>query len=47
MAAGWHVCLDVAEHLLDGAPIGPIRGAEARNFGWDQLNESYAKKLAH
>jgi uncharacterized protein YndB with AHSA1/START domain len=45
-AAGWHVCLDVAEHLLDGAPIGPIRGAEARDFGWDQLNEAYAKKLA-
>jgi uncharacterized protein YndB with AHSA1/START domain len=44
-AAGWHVCLDVAEHLLDGAPIGPIRGAEARDFGWDQLNEAYAKKV--
>jgi hypothetical protein len=45
-AAGWHVCLDVAERLLDGTPIGPIRGAEARNFGWDQLNEAYAKTLA-
>jgi uncharacterized protein YndB with AHSA1/START domain len=45
-AAGWHLCLDVAEHLLDGAPIGPIRGSEARNFGWDRLNEAYAKALA-
>lgn len=44
-AAGWHVCLDVAELLLDGAPIGPIRGAEARNFGWDGLHEAYAKTL--
>jgi uncharacterized protein YndB with AHSA1/START domain len=45
-AAGWHVCLDVAERLLDGSPIGPIRGADARNFGWDRLNEAYAKTLA-
>jgi uncharacterized protein YndB with AHSA1/START domain len=26
VAAGWHLCLAVAEHLLDGQPIGPIRG---------------------
>lgn len=23
VAAGWHLCLVVAEHLLDGQPIGP------------------------
>jgi uncharacterized protein YndB with AHSA1/START domain len=45
VAAGWHICLDVAEYLLDGRPIGPIRGAEATNFGWDDLNESYAARL--
>ena len=44
-AAGWHLCLDVAERLLDGAPVGPIRGTQARDFGWDQLNEAYAKTL--
>jgi uncharacterized protein YndB with AHSA1/START domain len=44
-AAGWHICLDVAEHLLDGQPIGPIRGSEARDHGWDALNEAYAEKL--
>jgi uncharacterized protein YndB with AHSA1/START domain len=46
VAAGWHLCLVVAEHLLDGQPIGPIRGADARNYGWDDLRDAYAKKLA-
>lgn len=45
VAAGWHLCLDVAEHLLDGEPIGPIRGEDARNYGWDELHESYSKEL--
>lgn len=45
VAAGWHLCLVVAERLLDGQPIGPIRGSNARNFGWDQLNDAYAEKL--
>jgi uncharacterized protein YndB with AHSA1/START domain len=46
VAAGWHLCLDVAELLLDGRPIGPIRGDEARNYGWDELNQAYAEKLS-
>lgn len=45
VAAGWHLCLDVAEHLLDGQPIGPIRGSEATKFGWGRLNEAYAERL--
>jgi uncharacterized protein YndB with AHSA1/START domain len=45
VAAGWHLCLDVAERLLDGQPIGPIRGSEALQFGWDRLNEAYAARL--
>jgi uncharacterized protein YndB with AHSA1/START domain len=44
-AAGWHICFVVAEHLLDGQPIGPIRGQDALNYGWDELNDGYAKKL--
>ncbi|MGH3366747.1 MAG: SRPBCC family protein [Nocardioidaceae bacterium] len=44
-AAGWHLCLDVAELLLDGQPVGPIRGSEALQFGWGRLNEAYAAKL--
>ncbi|MGH3355390.1 MAG: SRPBCC family protein [Nocardioidaceae bacterium] len=46
VAAGWHLCLVVAEHLLDGQPIPPIRGAEAKSYGWDELNEEYAERLA-
>ncbi|WP_200213911.1 SRPBCC family protein [Micromonospora coerulea] len=45
MAAGWHLCLDVAGHLLDGDPVGPIRGAEAKNFGWEELRAAYAERL--
>jgi uncharacterized protein YndB with AHSA1/START domain len=45
MAAGWHLCLDVMAHLLCGDPIGPIRGAEAHEFGWQRLHESYADRL--
>jgi uncharacterized protein YndB with AHSA1/START domain len=45
VAAGWHLCLVVAEHLLDGRPTAPIRGEDARNYGWDQLNDAYAAVL--
>jgi len=45
VAAGWHLCLDVAERLLDGRPVGPIRGSEALSFGWARLNEAYAARL--
>ena len=45
VAAGWHLCLLVAERLLDGSPIPPIRGQAARAYGWDELNEAYAAKL--
>jgi uncharacterized protein YndB with AHSA1/START domain len=44
-AAGWHVCLDVMALSLDGQPIGPIRGREALDFGWQQLHDAYADKL--
>ncbi|GGS62727.1 SRPBCC family protein [Nonomuraea spiralis] len=43
VAAGWHICLDVAEKLLEGRPIPPIRGAAAMNFGWPELNDQYAR----
>ncbi|MGC1213566.1 MAG: SRPBCC family protein [Micromonospora sp.] len=45
MAAGWHLCLDVADHLLAGDPVGPIRGAEAMDFGWAELRDAYAERL--
>jgi uncharacterized protein YndB with AHSA1/START domain len=45
MAAGWHLCLVVAEHLLDGRPIPPIRAEDALNYGWEGLRDAYAKEL--
>ena len=45
VAAGWHICLDVAELFLDGTPIGAIRGEEAMNFGWQELSDGYVAKL--
>jgi uncharacterized protein YndB with AHSA1/START domain len=45
VAAGWHICLVVAERLLAGDSIGPIRGAEAKNFGWEELRDAYAETL--
>jgi hypothetical protein len=45
VAAGWHMCLVVAEHLLDGEPIGPIVGENAPNCGWNALHDAYAEKL--
>jgi uncharacterized protein YndB with AHSA1/START domain len=44
-AAGWHLCLVVAERLLDGQPIEPIRGMDAMAYGWAELHEAYAQKL--
>src|SRR5574340_173863 len=45
MAAGWHMCLDVAEGYLAGNGIGPIVGSDALNYGWSDLNRQYAAKL--
>jgi len=44
-AAGWHLCLMVAERLLDGHPTNPIRGRDALNHGWADLNQAYAAEL--
>src|SRR5258706_994615 len=31
-AAGWHICLDVLDHLLSGTPIGRMAGMDAMKF---------------
>lgn len=46
LAAGWHLCLDVAEQLLSGTPTTPIRGKDALNHGWSSLHAQYSSKLA-
>lgn len=45
-AAGWHICFDVLDHLLDGTPLGRIVGADAIKFGgWQRLNAEYAEQF--
>ena len=45
-AAGWHICFDVLNRLLDGQPIGRIVGPEVMKFdGWQRLNKEYAKQF--
>jgi uncharacterized protein YndB with AHSA1/START domain len=45
-AAGWHICLDVLDHLLGNQPIGRMAGMEVMKFeGWQQLNKEYAKQF--
>jgi uncharacterized protein YndB with AHSA1/START domain len=45
-AAGWHICFDVLDHLLDGAPLGRIVGSEAMKFGWSRLHTEYTQQFA-
>jgi uncharacterized protein YndB with AHSA1/START domain len=45
-AAGWHIYLDLLDHLLNGNTIGRIAGPEAMKFGgWQRLNAEYAKQF--
>lgn len=45
-AAGWHICFDVLERLLAGAPIGRIAGpATMKLGGWQRLTTEYAKQF--
>lgn len=44
-AAGWHICFDVLNHLLDATPLGRIVGGEAMKFGWPRLNAEYAQQF--
>lgn len=44
-AAGWHICLDVLDHLLNGDPLGRIVGPEAMKFEWPRLNTEYAAQM--
>ena len=45
-AAGWHICFDVLDQALGGAPVGRIVGLEAMKFeGWQRLHADYAKQF--
>jgi uncharacterized protein YndB with AHSA1/START domain len=45
-AAGWHICLDVLDRLMGGAPIGRMAGMGVTQFGgWQRLVGEYAKEF--
>ena len=45
-AAGWHICFDVLERMLNGHPIGRMVGMDAATFdGWHRLNAEYARQF--
>jgi uncharacterized protein YndB with AHSA1/START domain len=45
-AAGWHICFDVLDRLLNGTPIGRMVGSDAVKFGgWRRLNAEYAAQF--
>jgi uncharacterized protein YndB with AHSA1/START domain len=44
-AAGWHICLDVLDHMIGGDPIGRIAGPEAFKFDFQRLQGEYAKQF--
>jgi uncharacterized protein YndB with AHSA1/START domain len=45
-AAGWHICLDVLDHLLSGTPVGRMVGMETMKFeGWQRLHKEYAQQF--
>lgn len=44
VAAGWHLCLAVAERLLDGEPVPRIVGSQAMEYGWQELHDAYAAR---
>lgn len=46
VAAGWHLCLDVASSVLAGTPVKPVVGEEAMSHGWEALRDAYAARLA-
>lgn len=46
-AAGWHLCLDVLDSELAGAPLGRMVGPEMLAFaGWQRLHAEYSRLFA-
>lgn len=45
-AAGWHICFDVLNGLLSGAPMGRMAGGEALKIdAWKRLTAEYARQF--
>lgn len=45
VAAGWHLCFEVAASILGGNATAPVRGMDAMEHGWRELNDRYATAL--
>jgi uncharacterized protein YndB with AHSA1/START domain len=45
VAAGWHLCLVVADHVLAGEHVQPIVGEDSMRYGWQDLHDRYASRL--
>lgn len=45
VAAGWHLCLVVADAMLAGESIGRIVGEDAMDYRWQELHDEYAERL--
>jgi uncharacterized protein YndB with AHSA1/START domain len=45
VATGWHICVAVLQRLLDGEPVGVIRGREAMAYRAEELRAGYAEKF--
>ena len=44
-AAGWHICFDVLDQLLEGHPIGRIVADDAMKFHWKRLHAEYSEQF--
>ena len=45
-AAGWHICFDVLDRLLNGTPIGRIAGGDAMHIdAWQRLVAEYSQQF--
>ena len=45
-AAGWHISLDVLDHLLNGTPIPRVGGADAmKSEAWQRLVAEYKQQF--
>jgi uncharacterized protein YndB with AHSA1/START domain len=45
-AAGWHICLDVLDAVLDGEDAPRLVGEAVMDHGFPELRDSYRKLLA-
>ena len=44
-AAGWHICLDVLDAVLNGSDRPRVVGQDAEQHGWESLRDEYADLL--